>query len=222
MVSAVSASTMQPLPPLLGAVLAVLKAAAEERHEITRTKLVKLLYFADLAAVEAGGTAFTGATWRWDNYGPYDHALRRTEDAVVTMGIVDRDDRTAPFEYGACHLSLTRSLEIEDPLPGEAMEIIRQVVHDLGGKSATALKDLSYKTPPMIEAETAGDRNVLLDLSRARRRKQVSALRERVRRNRRERSPQARDAGVADDLLAEYERIAPSIRRINAEVWDDQ
>jgi uncharacterized phage-associated protein len=208
----------QPLQPLLGSVLAVLKAASEQEYEITRTKLVKLLYFADLAAVEGGDTAFTGATWRWDNYGPYDHALKRAENTVVEMELVHRDDQSG-IDGGACTLTLV--LDIEDPLNDEPMRIVRQVVSELGSKNAGALKRLSYQTPPMIEATTAGDRNVLLDLGKARRARQVKALLDRHRRLRAAMPARTDEPGVGDELLAEIDEFAGLRGRVNAKELGD-
>ncbi|HEX6467999.1 MAG TPA: Panacea domain-containing protein [Streptosporangiaceae bacterium] len=208
------------LQPLLRSVLAVLKVAQELGHEMNRTKLVKLLYFADLAAVEGGGTAFTGATWRWDNYGPYDTAIRRAEDAGVASQLVDRDDRTRSYEYGACYLKL--ALDIGDPLPGELMELVRRVVRELGAKTAGALRDMSYKTPPMVEATAAGDHRVLLDLSRARRARQVKALLARHQRHRTGTPKRVDDPGVAAELLEEMGDLAIFRGRVNAEELDDK
>lgn len=210
----------QPLQPLLASVLAVLKAADESGRQITRTKLVKLLYFADLAAVEEGGTAFTGATWRWDNYGPFDTAVRRAEDASVAMNLVDRDDRSKDYEYGTCNLRL--AMDIEDPLPESAMNIVRAVVTEHGHKSASTLRDLSYKTPPMVEATAAGDRLVLLDLSRSRRSRQARALLDRHRRLLAATPSREDDHGVADDLLEELEAMAELRGRANSEELGDQ
>lgn len=210
----------QPLQPLLASVLAVLKAAQEHGHEITRTKLVKLLYFADLAAVEDGGTEITGATWRWDNYGPYDTAIRRAEDATVAMDLVDRDDRSKDYEYGSCHLEL--ALHIDDPLPEPSMGIIRRVVAEHGDKHASWLRNLSYETAPMVEVTAAGDRQVRLDLSLARRSRQAKALLDRHRRLRAAMPTRQDDSGVGDDLLEEMQKLAPLRGHVNAEELKEQ
>lgn len=217
-------TTAQPQPPtlqpLLSSALAVLKAAHERQFEITRTKLVKLLYFADLEAVESGGTPFTGATWRWDNYGPYDHALRRAEETAITMDVVFRED-VHVAEYTAHRLSLTE--DIEDPLPKHSMAIVRSVVDRLGDQSPTALKNLSYATPPMVEATAAGDRSVLLDLGQARRSKQARALLDRHRRLRAAMPARSDDPGVGEELLEEMGGVMAELRgRVNREELSDQ
>jgi len=41
------------------------------RRPLTRTALVKLLYFADLRSYERRGKAITGLRWIWHNFGPF-------------------------------------------------------------------------------------------------------------------------------------------------------
>ncbi|MET8337641.1 hypothetical protein [Streptosporangium canum] len=210
---------LESLNPLAGAVLAVLKAARELHVEITKAKLAKLLYLADLDAIESGRTQFSGATWRWDDHGPYDHALIRAEDWVVESELVERRD-TRSTEDGSHALSLT--VDIEDSLDSAYMECVRNVVRLHGGKNAIDLKDLSYETAPMVEAWAGGERGALLDLNRARRRKQAGVLRERFRSRRGDRPPQEDDPGVGDALRAEFLETRDGLRRANAKMMDDQ
>lgn len=62
--------------PLLRSVLSLFRVARDQGHLLDRTKIAELLYLADLSAVENGGIAFSGATWRWENYGPFDPTVR--------------------------------------------------------------------------------------------------------------------------------------------------
>ncbi|SEN89928.1 type II toxin-antitoxin system antitoxin SocA domain-containing protein [Nonomuraea pusilla] len=210
----------QPSDPLVSATLAVLKAAREQGVEITKTKLVKLLYMADLQAVEAGENQFSGATWRWDNYGPYDSALTRAEYELANSNLIERRDNRLFEEYGACVLTL--AVDIDDPLPDDKMSIVRDIVRRFGGKSATALKDLSYKTSPMVEAQAGGERGVLLDLSRVRRSKAVRAVLARARAHRAAREPQETTPEAYGELLVELAASRDSIRRANERVLGDQ
>jgi uncharacterized phage-associated protein len=210
----------QPSDPLVSATLAVLKAAREQGVEITKTKLVKLLYMADLQAVESGENQFSGATWRWDNFGPYDSALTRAEYELSNSNLISRRDDRLFDEYGACVLSL--AVDIDDPLPAQSMQIVRDIVRRLGGKSATALKDLSYKTSPMVEAQAGGERGVLLDLSRVRRRKAVKSILARARARRATREAYEVTPGTYGELLTELAASRDSIRRANGKVLGDQ
>ncbi|MEU9832023.1 hypothetical protein AB0D67_10845 [Streptosporangium sp. NPDC048047] len=205
--------------PLARAVLAVLKVAREPHVEITRTKLAPLLYLADLDAIELGRTRFSGAAWRWDGHGPYDHALIRAEEWAVESGLAERRD-SPPAEYSSHILSLT--VDIDDPLSPADMDCVRAVIHLHGGRSEADLSDLSRETAPIAEAYAAGERGVLLDLNRARRHRQADALRERFRARREARPPQHDDPGVGDTLRAEFLETRDSLRRANAKTLGDR
>jgi uncharacterized phage-associated protein len=209
----------QPPAPLVSAVLAVLKAAKEQGCEVNRTKLAKLLYFADLRAVEEGGTAFSGATWRWRNYGPYDNALMRAERIIVSADLAEITDERGD-EGRACKLALTVD-DLGDPLPDDHMAIIRAVVREYGREPASVLKNMSYRTAPMVEAQAAGDREVVLNLSRARRAKQAEELIARHQRQRDARGSRARDDGAAAAIATEYADLRDLRRRANAAALGD-
>lgn len=208
-----------PPEPLVSSVLAVLKAAKEQGCVVNRTKLAKLLYFADLAAVEEDGTPFTGATWRWRNYGPYDNALMRAEGIIVTANLAEIDDRRGE-DGGACTLTLALD-GLDDPLPADQMEIVRRVVRDYGRENAKTLQRLSYETAPMVEAKAAGNREVVLNLSRARRARQARELIARYRRQRASHPVSERAPGATAALAEDYEAMSDLRRRANAKVLGD-
>ncbi|MEV4378418.1 hypothetical protein [Streptosporangium sp. NPDC049644] len=205
--------------PLASSVLAMLKVARELDVELTPETLAKLLYLADLDAIELGRTQFSGATWRWDDSGPYDHALTRAEDWVVESELVER--RETPHADRDSYV-LTVTVDIEDPLNVADMECVRNVVRLHGGRSVTGLEELSAETAPVIEAQVAGDRGVLLDLNRARRRQQVRARLERFRSRRAARPPVEDSPGVDDALRAEFLEMRAGLRRVNAKMLDDR
>ncbi|GGQ00435.1 hypothetical protein [Streptosporangium pseudovulgare] len=205
--------------PLARAVLAVLKVARELYVEITRTKLAPLLYLADLDAIESGRTRFSGAAWRWDGHGPYDHALILAEEWTVKSDLAERRD-SPPAEYGSRALSLT--VDIDDPLSPSTMDRVRAVIHLHGGRSEADLSDLFRETAPIVEACAAGERGVLLDLNRARRHRQAGALRERFQARREARPPQHDDPGVGDALRSEFLEARDGLRRANTKILGDR
>jgi uncharacterized phage-associated protein len=215
-----SAPFSQPPDPLRSSVLALLKVAREQHCKISRTKLAKLLYLADLKAVEDGGTAFSGATWRWRDYGPYDNALLRAEANLVDAELAEREDARGEHPFGSCTLKLVLD-GIADPLPSEHMEILRTIVREHGHQSASTLKRLSYETPPMVEAQAAGDHEEILNLNRVRRAKQARELIARHERRRRARGHPVSDEGVEADLLSEHEAMVELRRRANSKVLGD-
>ncbi|MGW9556917.1 hypothetical protein ACWGSK_20655 [Nocardiopsis sp. NPDC055551] len=209
----------QPEDPLLRSVLSLFRVARDQGHSLNRTKIAKLLYLADLSAVESGGVAFSGATWRWENYGSFDPAQYRVEDALVAAGIIERtQDPQSPC--GEIRLRLVE--DVDAPLGAESLTVLGEVVAELGGRSAAQLRDLTYETAPMVQAQTDGERGVLLDLNRARRRKQYAALKERYRARSADRDPVESDPGVGEDLLAEMAESADARRRANTKALGEE
>ncbi|WP_181874355.1 type II toxin-antitoxin system antitoxin SocA domain-containing protein [Marinitenerispora sediminis] len=203
-------SFSQPDDPLLRSTLALLKSARDHKHTLNRTKIAKLLYLADLKSVEDGGVPFSGATWRWENYGPFDSALYRVEESLTSAGIVERvDDRGGVT--GEVRLRLVQ--DVESPLSAELDGLVQQVVTEHGAKSAVALRDLSYETSPMLAAQAGGTRGVLIDLNRARRRRQYEALKERYRKHLARRAPRKNDPGVGEELREEMAASSGARRR---------
>lgn len=209
----------QPEDPLLRSVLSLFRVARDQGRVLNRTKIAKLLYLADLFAVENGGVAFTGATWRWENYGPFDPAQYRVEDALVAAGIIERT-RDLQNPCGEVRLRLVE--DVDTTLGAEALTVLGKVVAEHGARSAAQLRDLTYETAPMVQAQTDGERGVLLDLNRARRRKQYAALKERYRARLADRGPVETDLGVGEDLLAEMAESAELRRRANTKALGEE
>ncbi|MGI5155184.1 hypothetical protein [Microbispora sp. CA-102843] len=205
--------------PLAGAVLSILVAARELSLSVTEAHLVGLLYLTDVAAVEAGHPPITGATWRLGRRGPYDPALTRAQDYVVESELVERaDDESADAEAGV--LSLT--INVDDPLDPDAMRFVRTVVASHGGKDAAVLRTVVDATVPVVEAQAGGESGILLDLSRARRRRQAAALLTRARARRASMAHERDDAGVGAVLKEEFLQARDALRRANAKALDDR
>lgn len=144
---------------------ALLVLAARRALGMTRTKVVKLLYLADLRCVGATGAARSGVLWRWWHYGPYCQSLRGAEDALVDSGAVERQSwRLSAYanEYrlAARPDAATELMERSD----EFLEHLDAVLEEHGHKNAKALTDIAYATAPMLEAQSEGNKDMLLDL----------------------------------------------------------
>src|SRR4030095_3928868 len=74
------------------AALTVLRAAHDNGYTISRTKLAKLLYLADLAAVQAGRAPVSGVEWKWLDYGPFNIVMYDVERALARAGLVKVTD----------------------------------------------------------------------------------------------------------------------------------
>ncbi|MEN3534703.1 hypothetical protein AAH991_06295 [Microbispora sp. ZYX-F-249] len=205
--------------PLAGSVLSILVAARELRLSVTETHLVGLLYLTDVAAVEAGHPPITGATWRLGRRGPYDPALTRAQGYVVESELVERgDDESADAESAVLFLTM----DVDDPLDPDAMDFVRSVVALHGGEDTAVLRSVVDATVPVVEAQAGGESGVLLDLSRARRRRQATALLTRARARRASMPPEQDDANVGAILKDEFLQTRDALRRANAKALDDR
>lgn len=147
------------------AIHALLALANGRGLRMTRTKIVNLLYLADLRSVAEDGQARSGVLWRWWRYGPYCQALRSAEDGLVDIGAVERETWqlsafTAEHRLTANPKSTPNALH----RAGEFLTHLDAVLEEHGRKSAQSLTDIAYRTKPMIEAQAEGARGMLLDL----------------------------------------------------------
>lgn len=150
----------------VAAVLVVLDTAREYGYAVTRTTLAKLLYFADLEAVEQGNDPISGLEWRWRHHGPYDNILLRIEDELVSRRQITSEQY---FETGRrLRMVPTRhDYPYLDVLASEDLETIRLAVRKFGNYAAATIRDLSYQTGPMLDAQRRGRESVInLDLAR--------------------------------------------------------
>ncbi len=132
---------------------------------MTRTKVVKLLYLADLRCVAATGAARSGILWRWWHYGPYCQSLRSAEDALVNTGAVERESwrlsaYATEYRLRARPNVATDLMQRSD----ELLEHLDAVLEEHGHKNARALTEIAYSTAPMLEAQSEGIKGMLLDL----------------------------------------------------------
>lgn len=141
----------------------VLASARTNGVRVNRTKLAKLLYLADLRAVEVGWPPGSDVEWRWKNFGPYSETLQEVERDLCDAGIVET--REQPTTYGTVE---TRMRLIDNPqveIDEGFARIVEQVIVEFGSYSAGQLRELTYQTPPMLAALRGGKRDVRLDLA---------------------------------------------------------
>jgi uncharacterized phage-associated protein len=145
------------------AVVGLLQAGRAKGVIINRTKIAKLLYFADLEAVKRIGRPQSGVPWVWYHYGPYHPILKTVEQDLITSNVITCE--SIPIDIGVTerHLRLTgETPQIE--IDSEFAKILAGVVTDYGHLAASSLRDLSYQTAPMLEAQRENAHNAPLDL----------------------------------------------------------
>ena len=147
---------------------ALLGLAAARNLWMSRMKVAKLLYLADLRSVEHEGVAGSGVVWQWRHYGPFSNSLQGVEKDLVDNGDIELDvtrnwHGSREYHLTAPSLNLS-SVESADRF----LAHLDAVLAEHGHRSATALKDLTYETEPMCEAQANGRREAILDLGERR------------------------------------------------------
>lgn len=147
------------------AIEALAAAAADRGVVLNRVKVAKLLYLADLAAVERGDHAFTGIPWVWDNYGPWNNAFyswfeRCQVDGTLQETIVPTFSGSPEHRYTATD-QIVRAAS-------DWLQYLEEVLEAHGAKSAVELRDLVYRTEPMKRVQATGKRGDALDLGEGR------------------------------------------------------
>jgi Protein of unknown function (DUF4065) len=122
------------------------------KGNITKTKLVKFLYLADLYSVKWLGKQITDLKWIRYHYGPYEEDINRILGLMngrqIELDISNPDKNYIKIGIGKLAPSI-ESLEIS-PMMQMMLDNIR---HQWMGKSLDELLNFVYDTAPMVEME---------------------------------------------------------------------
>lgn len=137
-------------------VVALMVRATAKGVTVSRTKLVKLLYFLDLRSVERGQATVTGIEWEWHYYGPYSSTIESARQSLVSRQKICETSFATPYDSPGQRISLCEgvSADVADQVLGRIDEVLDMYGH----LSANAIKDLSYKTGPMKALMETGHR----------------------------------------------------------------
>jgi hypothetical protein len=205
----------------------VLVRAAQEDdwrdRELGPIHLLKYVYLADCAYAERHeGQTFTGATWQFYHFGPWQPAIHDRIEPALAAICADkktirsgRDDDFIRFSvsHDADHLRD----DLENQLPSGIAHTIADAVRQFGANTAALLRHV-YLTPPMVQSApgetlifapleqphavaTAEDATATLTVKQKRQKKEVLAtLKETVR------------ARLAERIAAQQHRVMPEPR----------
>lgn len=155
-------------PKATRAVLEILQASSELGFVMSRTKVAKLLYLADLEYARRTGSQGSDVDWIWYNYGPYDTDLLTIERELEADGSIRCETAAVAVKderWVENRLVLVEHIQLSDEeVDREFLSIVREMVGDYGGWSATRIKNFTYATPPMIKAQEE-ERGVSLDIA---------------------------------------------------------
>ncbi|QSB13958.1 SocA family protein [Natronosporangium hydrolyticum] len=199
----------------VAAYLALLQLSRERGYVVTRVKVAKLLYLADLAAVRGGDEPISGVEWKWLDHGPFNNILQHLENNLVDSNIVQRE----PY-YAGYQVRLIGDLPGYQMAP-EDLIFLERAVAEYGSLAATSLKDLSYQTPPMIDAQKRG-KGVVLDLSLARPRPKLVKLASKMTAVLSRLPEQDTDYDVFDEIEREMDDLAEMRRKASSAVLHDE
>lgn len=202
-------------PQSFAAYCRVLEKAKTARVSVTRTKIAKLLYLADLEAVRDGHAPVTHIEWKWLDHGPYNNALMFVENELVEQGHLTRET----MQHGPYQGTYLRLVKCDhQDLNADAEEHLDEVFESFGHLGAKAIKDVAYETAPMRSAQAGGARGVVLDLRLARPRLDRDQLRDRFAPRLERASEEVPSDTVGDVVVEAVEASARQRRRATAEL----
>ena len=105
-------------------------------------------------------------------------------------------------------------------MPAAEMATLERVIGEFGRLAASSLKDLSYQTPPMVDAQHRG-RGAVLDLSLVRPQPKLGALTGKMSAVLRRLPEQVTEPGVFEEIEREMEELSEARRRATRAVLDD-
>lgn len=132
---------------------AILVILATEGRPVGRTRLVKLLFLADLEALRRGRPTFTSGKWRYHRFGPHQwEAIDAAED-LGRAGLLHRipwevSTGNAGTDYGpGAHADAATTLEAPE------QELLRELVMGWKDRSLDDLRAFVYALPVISTAK---------------------------------------------------------------------
>lgn len=114
----------------------------------SRTKLVKLIYLADVEAKNELGRTITGLTYVYHFYGPYAPEIIETALEMDGEGIKEvYNPYFDRYEY------IKEGQDIEIGLTKEEIKVLDKIIEEYGRLRTNDIKEKAYQTEPMKRAE---------------------------------------------------------------------
>ncbi|WP_428116390.1 type II toxin-antitoxin system antitoxin SocA domain-containing protein [Candidatus Poriferisodalis sp.] len=142
----------------------LLGLASTRQQRMTRMKVAKLLYLTDLRSVEHVGVLGSGVVWQWREHGPFSDDLYSVENALRAAGDISVEPTLNAYGNPEYRLFAPPLIRNSSDQADRFLEHLDAVLAEYGDLSPTHLKNLTYETAPMQEAQADGQRNVILDL----------------------------------------------------------
>ncbi|HRC85759.1 MAG TPA: Panacea domain-containing protein [Thermoanaerobaculia bacterium] len=132
---------------------AVLYVARESEKDprCGKTKLFKILFYADFAAYRRRRKAITGWTYRKADFGPVPDQASAAIEEIVAEGLCAWAERDC-FGYRQKKLLALREPNL-DLFSGEEIDLLARTVQDLWSMTAREVSDLSHRFSGWLAAE---------------------------------------------------------------------
>ena len=114
----------------------------------SRTKLVKLIYLADVRAKNKIGRTITGLTYVYHFYGPY--APQIIETALEMDGEEIKEIYNPYFDR---YEYIKGEQDKEIKLTEEEIKVLDEIIEEYGKLSTNDIKERAYQTEPMKKAK---------------------------------------------------------------------
>lgn len=188
----------------------------QSHDELSITKLMKLVYLADVEHQQLYGEPLSGVRWHFYHYGPFTRSVYEAAESLEEKGQLTCLIQPAFDEKGMSFASADNLESVVGRLSPRARRVLSNVLGRWGHLSVQQIKQVAYETITMREA-TRGD---LLDLSREPRRSLSSKIPGLATFRDRAPTPIVRDIGDAEasaaedrDILSEFAGLRHAANR---------
>lgn len=146
----------QRIKKLIGYILACAGQQDFPDNELGPIHIIKYIYLADLAyAEEHEGQTYTGAEWKFHNFGPWSvEVFRQIEPAVYEIGAKERTVSSTKFEGDFVRWSVSDEellKETDDTLPLDITLALSRAIREFSNDTSGLLSHV-YSTVPMLKA----------------------------------------------------------------------
>lgn len=119
------------------------------KHELSRSRLMSMVYLADWRSALKRGTQMTAAEWAFGRFGPYSEAVYETIENDGLFRVVEERN-----VHGTAKGRVELTGEIETPTIGNPEEAILRYVTELTSPQRwSEMLGLVYSTYPMLVAK---------------------------------------------------------------------
>lgn len=121
---------------------------------LNNTKIVKLIYLSDYNFYKYFGNSITGIVYNYHYHGPFSKSIYDCIDELVQNNIIKKSKNISLWKLRTYYLySILDNYEFKRNLTNQEIDILEYIISEYGKLDYEELKNISYKTEPMISAK---------------------------------------------------------------------